>query len=263
MNLRSYSIIKSVLAPAVMGLCLVALAPGARAQNAIAPDAHGVLVAMSSYLGGLKTFSVEFSATDEIVTPEGQKLQFLNSGQIAAQRPDKLYAKRQGAAGTTELFLDDKGLMLYGNSASAYLQLDASSIDAAIEAVHKLGFDAPGADLLASKPLDSSTADITSGSHIGMSFIEGVEVHHLAFRGANVDWQVWVTTGDKPLPLRYVVTTKWFTGAPEYTLQMRNWNTTPQIDVARFTFAPPPGAKKLDPASVEVNAIGDMTIKGK
>jgi len=263
MNLHSYSTIKSVLAPAVMGLCLVALAPGARAQNAIDPDAQAVLVAMSSHLGGLKTFSVEFSATDEIVTPEGQKLQFLNAGQIAAQRPAKLYARRQGAAGTTELFLDGKGLTLYGNSANAYLQLDASSIDAAIEAVHKLGFDAPGADLLASKPLDSATADMTSGSHIGMSFIDGVEVHHLAFRGANVDWQVWVTAGDKPLPLRYVVTTKWFTGAPEYTLQMRNWNTTPQIDIARFTFAPPSGTRKLDPASVEVNAIGDMTIKGK
>ena len=33
--------------------------------------------------------------------------------------------------------------------------------------------------------------------------------------------------------------------------------------IGRFTFAPPPGAKKLDPTSVEVNAIGDMTIKGK
>src|SRR5258708_28355531 len=97
---------KAVLAPIAMGLCLLVLAPGARAQSTIDPDAQGVLVAMSNYLGGLKTFSVEFFAADEIVTPEGQKLQFLNSGQIAAQRPDKLYARRQGAAGTTELFLD-------------------------------------------------------------------------------------------------------------------------------------------------------------
>jgi hypothetical protein len=59
------------------------------------------------------------------------------------QNIDKLYAKRQGAAGTTELFLDGKGLMLYGNSANAYLQLDASSIDAAIEAVHSSGSTRP------------------------------------------------------------------------------------------------------------------------
>ena len=78
-----------------------------------------------------------------------------------------------------------------------------------------------------------------------------------------VDWQLWVTTGEKPLPVRYVVTTKWFTGAPQYTLQLRNWNTAPQIDAARFTFRPPQNAQKLDPASVTVNAIGDLTVKEK
>ena len=69
--------------------------------------------------------------------------------------------------------------------------------------------------------------------------------------------------GDKPLPLRYVITTKSMSGAPEYTLQLRNWNVKPQINAARFVFTPPQGAKQLDPASVTVNALGDLTIKGK
>ena len=46
------------------------------------------------------------------------------------------------------MFLEGKGLMLYARNANAYLQLDASSIDGAIEALHKFGFDAPGSDLL-------------------------------------------------------------------------------------------------------------------
>ena len=231
--------------------------------RSVAPDAQNVLAAMSNYLGGLKSFSVEYSSVDEVVTREGQKLQFLHSGDLTVERPDKLYAIRRGATGTAELFLDGKRLTLFAKNGNAYLQLDADSIDAAIDALHKLGFDAPGADLLASKPLDSSTTDITSGAHIGMTFIDGVEVHQLAFRGANVDWQLWVTAGDKPLPLRYVITDKRVADLPQFTLELRNWNTAPQIDPARFTFVPPQGAKKLDPASVTVNAIGDMTIKGK
>jgi hypothetical protein len=254
---------KAVLVSAVAGFCAIAPAPGVRAQDAIAADAQSVLAAMSNYLGGLQSFSVEFDAVDEIVSPEGQKLQFFNFGEIAAQRPDKLYADRRGAAGGAEMFLDGKALTIYAKEINAYLQLDASSIDATIDALHKVGFDAPGADLLASKPLDSATTDMTSGAHIGMTFIDGVEVHHLAFRGANVDWQLWVGAGDKPLPLRYVVTTKWFTGAPQYTLRLRNWNTSPQIDAARFAFAPPQDAKKLDSNTVSVNAIGEMTIKGE
>jgi len=252
---------KTVLVAAVAALC--ALAPSARAQPAFDADSQSVLAAMSQYLGGLQSFSTDYVAVDEVVTTEGQKLQFLHSGEIVVQRPNKLYATRRGAAGVAELFLDGKALTLYSKNANAYLELDASSIDAATDVVHNFGFDAPGADLLASKPLDPSTTDVTSGAHIGMTSIDRGEVNQLAFRGTDVDWQLWVTAGDKPLPLRYVVTTKKITGAPEFTLQLRNWNTAPQIDPARFTFSPPAGAKKLDPASVTVNAIGDLTLKGK
>jgi hypothetical protein len=254
---------KAVSVCAVAGACLLAVASNVRAQNVVDPDAKGVLAAMSNYLGSLKSFWVEFSAVDEIVTPEGEKLQFLHSGEIVVQRPDKLYAIRKGATGTAEMFLDGKALTLFAEKANAYLQLDAPSISAAIVVVHNLGYDAPGADLIDPKPLDSSTADLGSGAHIGMTFIDGVEVHQLAFRGSDVDWQLWVTAGDKPLPLRYVITTKSISGSPQYTLQMKNWNTAPQITAARFAFSPPQGAKKLDPASVSVNAIGDITIKGK
>ena len=104
---------------------------------------------------------------------------------------------------------------------------------------------------------------MSAGRHLGMTFIDGIEVHQLAFRGTDVDWQLWATANDKPLPLRYVITTKALAGAPQYTLQLRNWNTAPHIDAARFTFVPPPGAKQLDPASVTVNAIGDLTLKAK
>jgi hypothetical protein len=252
---------KKVLFAAVAALCV--LAPSVRAQPAFDADSQSVLAAVSRYVGGLQSFSTDYAAVDEVVTTEGQKLQFLHSGEIVVQRPNRLHVIRRGAAGVAELFLDSKTLTLYARNANAYLQLDASSIDAAIDAVHNLGFDAPGADLLASKPLDPSTTDVTSGAHIGMTFIDRGEVHQLAFRGTDVDWQLWVTTGDKPLPLRYVVTTKKVTGEPEFTLQLRNWNTAPQIDPAQFTFSPPPGARKVDPTSVTVNAIGDLTLKGK
>jgi hypothetical protein len=254
---------RRVLASAVLGLCVLASSLGAHAQQAVDPDAQSVLAAMTSYLGGLKSFSVEYAAADEIVTPEGQKLQFLHSGEIVVERPNRLHAVRKGAAGIAELFLNDKGFFLYGKSANAYLQFDASSLDDGIEAVQKLGFDAPGADFLAAKPFDPSTIDMTSGTHVGMTFIDGAEVHQLAFRGKDVDWQLWVAAGDKPLPIRYVVTTKWFTGSPQFTLELRKWNTAPQGDATRFAFAPPAGATKLDPASVAVSAIGDMGLKGK
>ena len=85
---------------------------------------------MSAYVGGLKSLSVDFAAVDEVVTTDGQKLQFLHSGQLTLQRPDRFHAVRRGATGTSEMFLDGSRLTLFGEAAKAYLQLPVSSIDA-------------------------------------------------------------------------------------------------------------------------------------
>ncbi|WP_158287752.1 DUF2092 domain-containing protein [Falsiroseomonas bella] len=251
----------AALAAAVVAAGILGAPTSLRAQGAIDADARSVLDAMSKYLGGLRSFSVAYAAVDEVVTTEGQKLQFLHAGELLVQRPDRLHAVRRGAAGVAEMVLDSRELILFGREANAFLRLPAPSIAAAVEAVHRMGFDAPGADLLAERPLDSATTDIVSGAHVGMTFIDGVEVHQLAFRGAEVDWQLWVTSGDRPLPVRYVITTKTIPGGPQYTLQLTNWNVAPQADPARFVFTPPSGARQLDPASVTANAVGDMVIR--
>jgi len=156
----------------------------ARAQGSVDSDARGVLDAMSAYLGGLARFSVTYSAVDDIVTTEGQKVQFLHGGELLVQGPDRLRALRRGAAGAAEIILVGRDFILFRGEANAFLRLPAPSIAAAVEAVHRLGFDAPGGDLLAERPFDSATTDFVSGLHVGMTFIDGVEVHHLAFRGA-------------------------------------------------------------------------------
>lgn len=245
----------------LVSACVLAAPAAPRAQDGVDADARGVLAAMSAYLGNLRSFSVDYAAADEVVTTDGQKLQFLHSGTLLVQRPDRLQALRRGAAGTAEMVLDGQHLILFARDAHAYLRLPAPNIAAAVEAVQRLGFDVPGADLLTDRPLDSATTDIATGVHVGMTFIDGAEVHHLAFRGAEVDWQLWVTVGDRPLPLRYVITSKTVAGSPHYTLQLRNWNVAPAVDPARFVFGPPAGARQLDPSSVTVNAIGDMVIR--
>ena len=85
---------KVVSISALLAVCVLALTPSARAQPTIDADAQGVLGAVSNYLGGLKSFSVDYFAVDEVITPEGQKLQFLHSGEIMVQRPDKLHVTR-------------------------------------------------------------------------------------------------------------------------------------------------------------------------
>ncbi len=257
------SVTKFALAAGFLLVLGAGSVPQAKADPVLDADTQQVLSAMSTYLGGLASFSVDYATADEVLTTDGQKLQFLHGGSMTLRRPGQMHATRKGAAGSADIVLDGKTITLFGKQANAYVQIPAASIDEGVDAIHKLGFDAPGADLIVSKPFDLSTADINTGVHVGMTFIDGIEAHQLAFRGSEVDSQLWVAAGDKPVPLRYVVTTKWTTAAPQFTLELHNWNLAPAIDGTAFSFTPPAGATALDPASVTANAIGDMTIKGK
>lgn len=270
MNIR-LRFTRGIGALAIAVACGMPTAPMAQAPAASAPpaaaeidaDARGVLAAVSRTLDGLGRFSFEYAAVDEVITNEGDRLQFLHSGTMLVQRPDHLQATRRGAAGEARIVLDGAHLWLFAQQANAYVRVPATTIAAAIDAVRDLGADAPGADLLAERPFGLEVSDIVRGVHIGMTAIDGVEVHHLAFRGAQVDWQLWVTAGDRPLPLRYVVTAKTVAGMPQYTVQLRNWNLAPPADATRFAFTPPAGARQVEPSDVTVNAIGDLAIRAR
>jgi hypothetical protein len=59
---------------------------------------------------------------------------------------------------------------------------------------------------------------------------------HLVCR-KEVDWQLWVSDGEKPLPLEYVITSKWVAAPQEYSIEFGNWNTVPSLDGASFSVA--------------------------
>jgi hypothetical protein len=225
-------------------------------------DAQTILTAMKDYLAGLQTFSAHFEADVDVVTFDGEKLKFTSSGELVVERPDKLHVKRHGAFVASEFIVDGTNLSIYVEALEGYIQFPATSIDEAVVVLRdNTGFEAPGADLLLSDPLNTEATDIKSGAHVGMATIDGVLTHHLAFRNAQVDWQLWVQDGDQPLPVKYVITSKWVTGAPEYVLNLSNWNLSPSIDPALFTFTPPEGAKELP--SIEVDVTGLSGVGGQ
>ena len=71
-------------------------------------------------------------------------------------------------------------------------------------------------------------------------------VNHLAFRGAEVDWQIWIEDGDKPLSRKYVITSKLVTASPEFTVSFSRFNLSPRLTDKMFIFVPPKDAKKVD-----------------
>lgn len=219
----------------------------ARAQD-IDPAALKILRRMTDYLGSLQRFSLDTQNTFEDVLESGQKIQYDLSTSVTVQRPNKLRAERKGDLVNQFAVYDGKTLTVYNVDKKYYATSPApDNIDAALNfAREALGIVPPSGDLIYTNAFGLLTAQVTSGNVVGKSMIGGVRCDHLAFTGPLVDWQIWISDGDKPLPRKYVITTKDDPARPQYTVLMSNWNVSPNLNDALFKFSPPGGAKKTD-----------------
>lgn len=203
---------------------------------------------MGAYLGRLPAFSVKADHLLEVVTEEGQKLQFGATSSVVVKRPNKLRTNRKGEAVDMSLYYDGETMALYGRRANMYATAKAPpNLDAAIEfGRQSLDLEAPGADLLFSDPYQILMENVVSGEYIGETVVRGQRCHHLAFRNETTDWQLWVAAGDRPLPCKYVITSKDMPGAPQFSVELYDWNTNPQISERMFTLTPPEDAMEID-----------------
>jgi hypothetical protein len=220
-----------------------------------ADDADKILKGMSDYVGAQKLISATFDSDIEVITPDLQKIQFTSSGQVQLSRPDKIRMRRTGGYTDVELVYDGKTLTLSGNNNKAYVQQEMSgSTDQIIDQVRdNLATSMPGTDLLLTNSFDEMMQGVIESRHIGQGVIDGVECEHLAFRNADTDWQIWVETGTRPIPRKYVITSKAVAGAPQYTLRIKDWKTDAAAGADAFAFK-----AAADATKVSIQAMRDF-----
>jgi hypothetical protein len=234
----------SVAGMLFVAIALVAAAPNVQAQES---DAKSILKAMSDYVSSQKTIEFTFDSDIEVITPQLEKIQFTNSGDVLLNRPDKVRAHRVGGYAEVALYFDGKTASVLGKHINRYAQFDApGTLDQFFEALRQgHGVALPGADLFVSNPYEVLEAGIKEAKHIGRGVVEGAECEHLAFRNSDTDWQLWVEVGKQPFPRKLVITSKTVANAPQYTLRVKSWKAgvTPARDA--FAFTVPAGAEKL------------------
>jgi hypothetical protein len=208
------------------------------------PAASQMLSRMTDYLAGLQSFSLQSSAVDEKAFASGEKIQRTSDSDVDVVRPNKLRSVQRGAGEGLGFWYDGKSMTIACKSANTYSTLPAPpSLDTAIDTMRKeFKIDAPGADLLYSRPYDILMEQVSAGKVIGRETVDGVAANHLAFQGDEVDWQIWIKDGPQPVPLRFVITTKTVKGHPEFAVEFSKWDTTAKIPDATFQFSPPAGA---------------------
>jgi len=219
-----------------------------QATPVVEPEAAKWLQTMSNYLGSLKYFTVHSENTEDEMLNPGQKIQLSSSVNLAVKRPNKAYAAVTGDSYNGEFFYDGKTMTLYSQKLNTYTQPPAEdSLDKTLDKMQsEFNWTMPLADLVMSDAYKGLLYEGMSGQYLGLHQVNGTACHHLLFSNDEVDWQIWIDAGEKPLPRKYLITSKWDAGSPQFTAVLSEWNTAVNVPDRRFSFNVPQGSQKLD-----------------
>lgn len=237
-------------------LALSCLTSDVRA-NEEEPNAEKMLRAMSDYMASLKYLSMTAELDSDIVMYNGQKIQLSRKISLGKKGNDGFYLDRRGMLSDSKVVFDGNKITLFVEEINSYMQMPVNgNIDNAISAIElKTGLPLPAADFLFADVYATLMPAVETSIFVGMAYIGDVECYQFAFREKEIDWQIWISATERPLPMKYIITNKWKTAAPEFEMRMYNWRTE-KIKDAAFVFKPPKGAKKLE--SMSMDALGEL-----
>jgi hypothetical protein len=220
--------------------------PAAKTAAPATPQPEKVLQQACDFLKAAKQFSFKAEITDDRVYTEGKKLQFAFDLEAYVQRPDKVRINAAGDLENKQFFYDGKTITLYDKNHNHYAVMEApATIDAAMEKVNKeYGLRVSLVDLAESNTCALMTKGVKHALYVGEGVVRGAKCHHLAFDKDDIQWQIWIDAGEKPLIRKLLINQKKLPASPQWTAYLTDWNFSPQLADNLFAFTPPQGATK-------------------
>jgi hypothetical protein len=220
--------------------------------NAVNPASIQALKDLGAHLQSLRRFKVSTKLTGERVLADGQKLQHSATADIDVHRPNKLRARMLSTRSEREIFFDGKLATLYIPAQKYYSTVEfAGNVGALVSKLEeRYGVEVPLLDLFLWGTPDAPLDEIDSAMNAGQDFIDADLCDHYAFRQGSFDWQIWITTGSKPLPRKLVIINRDDEARPQ-SVSLMYWNLKPTFKDTVFKFTPPKGATAVELHSLE------------
>ena len=215
--------------------------------NAVDPASIQALKDMGAFFQTLKRFRVSTELTGERVLTDGQKLQHTATADMDVERPNKIRALMHSARSERELVYDGTTVTLYTPAQKYYSTVEFTDTIGKLIArlEERYGVEIPMADLFLWGTPAAPVDKIESAMNAGQDFVGDDLCDHYAFRQAKADWQIWITTGSRPLPRKVVITSRTDEARPQ-SVSLIGWNLKPTFKDTVFKFAPPKGASRIE-----------------
>jgi hypothetical protein len=239
--------------PGAGGATLDGAARKAAIEAAIEADTDEVkrlLQESADFLAAQSRFGFRAHVGYDALQRNGQKLEFGGNREATVRRPDRIRieaTQRDGDRMT--LFFDGEQIAIDLPEEKAYVMArKPGTLDAAIDyLVDDLDTPMPLHEFLSSNFYDGVKDGILSGFYVEEAALGERRCHHLALRMAEVDAQIWIEDGERPLPCRLLITYKREQGSPQFWAEFHEWDLSPKAPDRLFEYKPPEGAERLAP----------------
>ncbi len=232
-------------------LCLfIVLSPvWSRAELTVSVDSEALVILkrMNDYLLSQQVVGFRAIENEEVVFDDGYKVMFSEEIRFKMARPNKFHVQRHSGESEVEMFYDSSSFTIFRKDLNWFATTNAPPTITEVFAKldNKLNIQIVARDILRDDSSKFLLASISSGFVVGDALVHGVLSTHLAFRATDTDMQIWITKGQQALPMKYVVTSRWITGAPQYAVTFFDWVFQDDIDNAVFVFKAPQDAKEI------------------
>jgi hypothetical protein len=244
-NVRTW-MLSSILAV----VCLASVAGADQVERAKRGDneARAILERSAEFISAAERFEVEAEVSYDVNRAMGSLIESGSTRRITVVRPDRVrveVARRDGSH--LQLVSDGKEMTVHRSRDDVYAkQAIKGGLDSVVDTIiAQIGVRPPLMDLLYSNLWAVLRPRIVAGESHGKSIIGGVECTHLSFQDFDLDWEIWIENGERPLPRRIVVRYDNRPGDPTVRISLGSWNLSPKTPDSLFALKVPKTARKV------------------
>jgi len=210
----------------------------------IDPKALDLMRKSAEFLASRRSIAFNWFVSYDEVVDEREKLTLLRSGSNLLVRDKGLYSHAEGENGVRDYYFNGHKFVVAAPGQNFFAVKD---FDGSFEALVEAAREATDTEIplyaIMSRDLPKNLeSGLKRAVDLGITYVAGSEVRHLAFSDEEEDWQVWISTNDEaPLPLLIVGTESKKVGWPQYRAYLTDWDLNPQFEASQFNFSPAAG----------------------
>lgn len=219
-------------------------------EGTVEPEAVDALRRMSAYLLTFNSVGIVSEASLDAVTNDGQRIQMDGVVTYKVRKPNGFVIDFASAMKPRRFIYDGKNFTVYSPKLGFYAQVPAPATNREVldQLYKKYGIALPMEDLFRWGDNEERIKALKSAYEVGPAIVDGAETNHYAYREENIDWEIWLEKGDRPIPRKLVIVDRTDPARPTFTARLA-WTPNQAFTEADFAFVPDANAKRIQLAT--------------